>query len=138
MSRMTLHDVGKLCLTMQGMTLGKRIFEARKARDWSQARLGKEVGDTKAAVSNWERDANDPTLKKLREISRALVVKTSWLLSEEGYGPVGPAHQPAVEISKQLDGHQRAIWFQMGNEAIELSEDTTFNRETFQKNTGKS
>lgn len=97
------------------MTLGTRFREARKAAGLSQKALGKVLGVEKAAVSNWERGKNEPTLTNTREAARELSVTVAWLINEEGEGPVPRAHRQAVEISKQLDTDQRADWFQVGH-----------------------
>jgi transcriptional regulator with XRE-family HTH domain len=51
------------------MSLGQRIFKARTKKGLSQSALGKKLGVTREAVSQWEADVSEPTAARLRKLS---------------------------------------------------------------------
>jgi len=55
-------------------TLGKIIRNAREKLGWSQARLAREVGVSRAAVGQWENDETAPTRKHAPAVARVLAV----------------------------------------------------------------
>ena len=64
---------------MLAMSLGKRIRTARKAKDLSQSKLGKLLGLTRNAVSQWEGDISEPRPETLRKLPVILDVGMDWL-----------------------------------------------------------
>ncbi|HEX8751912.1 MAG TPA: helix-turn-helix transcriptional regulator [Solirubrobacterales bacterium] len=61
-------------------TLAGRIRIARERKGLSTKELGAAVGVGDRAVRWWEAGKTAPTLSRLREISRVLVVSVGWLL----------------------------------------------------------
>ena len=57
-----------------------RIAEARTAKGWSQARLGKEIGSTQQQIARYESGDNDVKSSVLLKISKALGVTVTYLL----------------------------------------------------------
>ncbi|MFG1465232.1 helix-turn-helix domain-containing protein [Xanthobacter sp. DSM 24535] len=66
------------------MALKDRIKQARRARRWSQGKLGEAVGVSSQAVSQWESGASDVTLSRLREIAAALGMPVEWFTNTTG------------------------------------------------------
>lgn len=60
--------------------IGQAIAATRRARGLTQEELRRQVGNSKNAVSNWERGASAPTVQNLREICRVLDVPAETLL----------------------------------------------------------
>lgn len=54
------------------MTIGQRIKEARRAKGWTQARLGKEMCYSEETISQLERGVYKPNSRTLMAIERAL------------------------------------------------------------------
>ena len=52
----------------------RTIKELREARGWTQTDLAVHAGVSIAAVSNWETGRNQPQIRQLREVARALGV----------------------------------------------------------------
>lgn len=52
--------------------LGGRLRNARKAKGWTQLRLGVEIGTSAVAVHNWETGLRRPDLFTLRRLEAAL------------------------------------------------------------------
>lgn len=61
------------------MTLGRRIAEARKARGWSQSRLGQEVGKSQSAIAAYELDLRTPSRRDVHRIAEKLQVSAAQL-----------------------------------------------------------
>jgi transcriptional regulator with XRE-family HTH domain len=68
--------------------LGRRIKQAREARDLTQQQLADQIGTYFSQVSDWERDSRPPRADYLVAIARTLEVSLDWLcgLSTRG-GP---------------------------------------------------
>lgn len=62
----------------------KRIKERRKEIGLSQEALGKKIGLTKGAISQWEVGATTPSGQNLYNLADALGVSAKWLLTGEG------------------------------------------------------
>ena len=65
----------------RAMTLAKRIKAARKSVHITQEELGKRLGVSKAAVSQWEGAATTPDVHNLLRISEVTHVPIAWLLT---------------------------------------------------------
>ena len=63
------------------MTLGKRIARARKRLRMTQRELGRFLGVSYQAVSQWECDKTVPDTRKVDELAHVLRVTTDALLS---------------------------------------------------------
>lgn len=62
-----------------GMAIGQRIYKARTKAGLSQSALGKKLGVTREAVSQWESEDSEPTAARLRKASVILSVGYDWL-----------------------------------------------------------
>lgn len=63
----------------------QRIVEARERAGLNQTELGEAIGLSKGAVGNYERGDRHPSLRELREISKATGTDFHWLLSGDVY-----------------------------------------------------
>ncbi len=62
------------------MTVGSRIAEKRKEKNWSQEVLGEQLGVSRQAIYKWEADAALPEIEKLLALSKVFEVSVDWLL----------------------------------------------------------
>lgn len=84
--------------TVDGKALGRRVAEARKALDISQAELGSRVGMRQQGIGEIEAGTvRRPRL--LRELARELEVSEEWLLYATG-GAAPPPKQKAEEADR--------------------------------------
>lgn len=74
-------------------TLGERIRQERKARQWSQADLAKRVGVTQAAISEIERDVPKASGIVI-PIARAFNISVADLVGDEAAAVYTPADVP--------------------------------------------
>lgn len=75
MSKTDDHDV---------IDLGQRIAQARSRAGLNQTELGRRVGTTRSAVSQWEGGRTEPTPEKLRNIAMLTGVSFDWLATARG------------------------------------------------------
>ena len=70
------------------MTLGRRIYQARKRLEMSQRVLGWGIGVDQSSVAGWENDRARPRPERLQALAEALGVTAAWL--EYGCADSGP------------------------------------------------
>lgn len=74
--------MGKTAVKTRG--LGERIAAARKRAELTQTALGKAIGTTRSAVSQWESDSTEPTPENLRVIAMRTGFAYEWLATGRG------------------------------------------------------
>jgi transcriptional regulator with XRE-family HTH domain len=76
--------------------LGRRIAQARRARELTQTQLAQAIGTYFPQVSTWERDERAPHPKYLVAIARVLNVSLDWLCGLSLRGGAGDVvrHRP--------------------------------------------
>lgn len=89
---------------------GKRIAAARRAKGWSQRKLGEVIGCSQQAIAKYESPMGDMSTDVLLSLSNALGVTVSYLLGMDG----GPLYDDAdtclteiVEIYDAMSGDGR-------------------------------
>ena len=87
------------------MTLGDRILAARRAKGWSQIKLGERAGVAPTTISKWETGKSEPSTAERIRLAEALEIHPSTLgilaesshsrfISVMGYVGPGQAIQP--------------------------------------------
>lgn len=66
----------------EGTTIGKQIRSLRRQSEMTQDELAKKLNVTRQALSNWERDINEPDINTLKKISFLFGVKIDELAME--------------------------------------------------------
>lgn len=61
-------------------TFGERLKEARKAKNYSQEKLGNAIGVTRTQVTNYEKGISTPSYDKLKLLCIILDVSSDWLI----------------------------------------------------------
>ena len=61
-------------------TFGERLQEARKAKNYSQEKLGNAIGVTRTQVTNYEKGISTPSYDKLKLLCIILDVSSDWLI----------------------------------------------------------
>lgn len=91
-------------------SVGERIIEARKAKDYTQLDLSKRLGISRAAVGQWEIDSTSPSISKLEEVAIVLDVAPEWLAYNVIPGETrvvyrSPGRENIVWIDEMRFGH---------------------------------
>jgi len=63
------------------VSIGKRIYELRKSRKYSMAKLAEEIGCTHTAINDWEKEKNYPKTTHVFKLSKSLKVTPEYLLT---------------------------------------------------------
>lgn len=92
--------------TTGGATLGARITQAREGAGLSQTALGKSLGITRSAVSQWESGDTEPTPEKLRGIAMETGVNYDWLATGRG---AASADIRSEDVAASLDKKPRRM-----------------------------
>ncbi len=64
------------------LAIGERITQLRKAKNWSQDELAKQVGSSRVMVGKYERNENAPSMEVIVKLANALGVSVDYLLGE--------------------------------------------------------
>ena len=64
------------------MGIGKRIKEAREAKNYTQKQLSEYIGVTSSAVANYENDNNMPSIEILNKLSEIFNCSIDYLLGK--------------------------------------------------------
>ncbi len=96
------------------MTLGKKIFEGRKAKGLSQEALAEKLNVSPQAVSKWENDQSCPDIQLLPQLAKLFDTTVDALLSAE---------ENPVPMVRQLPPEQRRPLEQLTLRVLVLSAD---------------
>lgn len=65
--------------TIPEVTLGVRLYMARKKAGLEQEEVAKAIGVSRGTISNWERDKGEPRLSHLRRLAEITSTPVEWL-----------------------------------------------------------
>ena len=85
------------------MSLGENIKRLRKEKGITAKKLAEQAGLSVGYLSDIERDKQDPSLRKLRDIAEALGTTTSFLLKKYR------EHQEELEIKNYTQNEKELI-----------------------------
>lgn len=66
-------------MTPDMTTINKRIAEARQKMGWSQHELAEHISSSQSTVATWERGKNEPDLKTIKRLAKALDSRPEYL-----------------------------------------------------------
>lgn len=64
------------------ISIGERITQLRKAKNWSQDELAKEVEASRVMIGKYERGDNSPSIEVIVKLAKAFDVSVDFLLGE--------------------------------------------------------
>lgn len=64
------------------LNIGEQIIKLRKAKNWSQDELAKEVGASRIMIGKYERNDNSPSIEVLLKVAKAFEVSVDYLIGE--------------------------------------------------------
>lgn len=64
------------------VSIGERITQLRKAKNWSQDELAKEVQSSRVMIGKYERGDNLPSIEVIVKLAKAFDVSVDYLLGE--------------------------------------------------------
>lgn len=111
-----------IALPFPFMTLGQKLQKARDARGWTQEQVGKAVGVSSAAVSQWEGDVTHPRPPKLKVLAKLLEVDHAWLLDGNDDSLASPRDLPPVRPQRLPQGAVPVISYVQAGEWTDVPE----------------
>lgn len=82
------------------MTPGERISQKRRELDLSIRALGRKIGVSPTAVSQWESDRNHPNGRNLNDLAKLFKTTTTWLLTGKDYTANTPLSQGSGNVAE--------------------------------------
>lgn len=79
------------------LNIGSKITELRKAKNWSQEDLAKQINSSRVMVGNYERNTNTPSIDILLKIAKVFDVSVDYLIGE------GQLSHYDKEVLKRID-----------------------------------
>lgn len=64
------------------VSIGERITQLRKAKNWSQDDLAKEIESSRVMIGKYERGDNSPSIEVLAKLAKAFNVSMDFLIGE--------------------------------------------------------
>ena len=64
------------------LNIGERIVQLRKAKNWSQEDLAKQVSASRIMIGKYERNDNAPSIEVLLKLSKVFGVSIDYLVGE--------------------------------------------------------
>ncbi|AUB81940.1 helix-turn-helix domain-containing protein [Candidatus Thiodictyon syntrophicum] len=83
-----------------------RLRLARERRGLNQIELSALLGTAAGLAGQWERGSKEPSLKKLKQLAKALEVRIGWLLGE-GEAEGEDEGDPLAVVQEQAHGYTR-------------------------------
>lgn len=90
-------------MTKKEMSLGERIRQLRRERDWSQEKLAKMVGLHLQSIGLYEKDESIPTALVLKKIADAFGVSVDYIISGGTDKAVQIKNKELLKRIEQLD-----------------------------------
>ena len=96
-------------------TMGRRIYDWRINRRWSQARLGKEIGVHQVTISRLEQNVVEKgyadSMSRLADLMGMTVERLRTGVQKEARGP---SEREVLEVYRNMDPDFRQAWLDKG------------------------
>lgn len=89
------------------MTLGNKLAEQRKKKEWSQEQAAEKLGVSRQAISRWESEETLPDANNLKKISKLYGVSIDYLLNEKN------EEESGGKTDKTQNKKGRKLWLPM-------------------------
>ena len=93
------------------LNIGIKIVELRKAKNWSQEDLAKQIQSSRVMVGNYERNTNTPSVDILLKIAKAFDVSLDYLVGEGQLSVYDKDVLKRIEDIEQLDEDSKSKLF---------------------------
>ena len=110
-------------MTIEPVTIGERLIEAREAKELTVSQLARRLGVKAETLKNWEAGQSGPRPNRLVMLAGLLDVPVSWLI--EGSPEHLPTHISATKADVVAQKLERVVTMQteLGNLLAEIAED---------------
>ncbi|WP_309607786.1 helix-turn-helix transcriptional regulator [Flavobacterium sp.] len=85
------------------LDIGSKITQLRKAKNWSQEDLAKQINSSRVMVGNYERNTNMPSIEVIVKMSKSFNVTVDFLIGEGEFSTYDKEIIKRIEDIDQLD-----------------------------------
>lgn len=85
------------------LDIGSKIMQLRKAKNWSQEDLAKQINSSRVMVGNYERNTNMPSIEVIVKMSKSFNVTVDFLIGEGEFSTYDKEIIKRIEDIDQLD-----------------------------------
>lgn len=89
------------------LDFGKKIITLRKAKDWSQDDLAKEIEASRIMIGKYERNENSPSVEVLIKLAKVFDVSLDYLIGEGEIAHYNKEIIQRIEDIEKLDNSTR-------------------------------
>ena len=93
------------------LNIGSKIIELRKAKNWSQEDLAKEIGSSRVMIGKYERNDNAPSIEVLLKMAKSFDVTVDYIIGEGQLSNYDKDVLKRIEDIEQLDDETRSKLF---------------------------
>lgn len=93
------------------ISIGERITQLRKTKDWSQDELAKMIDSSRVMIGKYERGDNLPSIEVIVKLAKAFGVSVDYLLGEERFGKYDKEAILRLQEIQDLDDNTRNTLF---------------------------
>ncbi len=93
------------------LNFGSKIIELRKARNWSQEDLAKQIKSSRIMIGKYERNDNSPSIEVLLKLAKAFNVSVDYLLGEGQLSNYDKEVLKRINDIEQLDEETKSKLF---------------------------
>jgi transcriptional regulator with XRE-family HTH domain len=93
------------------VSIGERITQLRKAKNWSQDDLAKEIESSRVMIGKYERGDNSPSIEVLAKLAKAFNVSLDFLIGEGELSSFDKDLLKRIEDIERLDNDTKQHLF---------------------------
>lgn len=93
------------------LNIGSKIIALRKAKNWSQEDLAKEIGSSRVMIGKYERNDNAPSIEVLLKMAKSFDVTVDYIIGEGQLSTYDKDILKRIEDIEQLDDETKSKLF---------------------------
>jgi len=101
------------------LNIGENIIRLRKAKNWSQEDLAKEISASRIMIGKYERNDNSPSVEVLLKIAKAFDVSLDYIVGEGSMSNFDKDVLKRIEDIENLDPDTRNKLFFLVDNVIQ-------------------
>jgi transcriptional regulator with XRE-family HTH domain len=103
------------------VSIGERITQLRKAKNWSQDELAKEVESSRVMIGKYERGDNSPSIEVLLKLAKSFNVSVDFMMGEGELSSFDKDLLKRIEDIERLDTDTKKHLFFLIDNVIQNS-----------------
>jgi transcriptional regulator with XRE-family HTH domain len=96
-----------ILLLNQMLTIGERLIQLRKAKNWSQEDLAHHTNSSRIMIGKYERNDHAPSIEVLRRLAKAFQVSIDFIIGEGEFAAFDKEILNRIEAIEKLDNETK-------------------------------